>query len=107
VLTPENRQIAQQLKAKLMKAGICPLQFIVFGSRARGDHEPYSDMDILIVLEDAMAEAENAIVDAAWEVGFEHNLVVCPIVWTKEQLESRPYQELPLLDAIREQGVAV
>ncbi len=106
-LTPENRRIAEEFKARLAGGGVNPLEFVVFGSRARGDHEEYSDLDVLIVL-DAVSEGDKAVIqDAAWEVGFDNNLVVCPIVWTKEQLQSRPYQELPLLEAVREEGIAV
>ncbi len=38
---------------KIIVDGWNPQQIILFGSRARGDHEAYSDVDLLVVLDEA------------------------------------------------------
>lgn len=78
MLSPENRTIAQAFKAKLHETGIIPLELRVFGSRARGDHEEFSDLDVLIVLGEVTDQLKDAVYDCAWEVGFDNDLLIAP-----------------------------
>jgi len=49
-MTDRDKKIAEELKAKL--SGVVQLlDFRVFGSRARGDADEYSDMDVFIEVE--------------------------------------------------------
>ena len=38
-----------------------PLQIILFGSRARGDHHPQSDVDMLVVLPETSSRFQSAV----------------------------------------------
>ena len=38
-----------------------PLQIILFGSRARGDHHPESDVDMLVVLPETSSRFQSAV----------------------------------------------
>ncbi|MBI2434669.1 MAG: nucleotidyltransferase domain-containing protein [Candidatus Hydrogenedentes bacterium] len=107
MLTPENRQLAEAFKAKLFEAGIQPLQFIVFGSRARGDFEEYSDLDVMIVLDDLTDEIRARISHISWELGFERNVIISPVTFTSAQLQSGPHRALPLLKVVKQEGIAV
>ena len=56
-------------------------RLILFGSRARGDADPDSDLDVLVVLDSQPTDSgRDLISDCAWEAGFEHGIVVVPIV---------------------------
>jgi uncharacterized protein len=49
-MTPSDIKIAEELKKRLSQ--FVPLiDFRVFGSRARGDSEEYSDMDVFLEVE--------------------------------------------------------
>ena len=51
----------------------------LFGSRARGDADSSSDLDVLVVLEGSTnREARDFVSDCAWEAGFDHGIVVVP-----------------------------
>jgi len=79
---------------------------ILFGSRARGDAEPESDMDVLVVLGDeADAEAREAVSDCAWEAGFDAGIVVVPMVFTRSEWERGPERHSLLAQSIRAEGV--
>ena len=55
----------------LIARGFPDAQLTLFGSRARHDANPDSDMDILIVLEtDDLPHARRFVSDCAWEAGF-------------------------------------
>lgn len=83
-------------------------KIILFGSRARGDAEADSDMDLLLVLHDPpTGEIEDYILDCAWEAGIDHSVVVVPIVYSREEWEEGPEQSSLLALAVQREGIAV
>lgn len=60
-------------------------KFILFGSRARGNADPYSDMDVVVVLDSPSEEEKDYVSNCAWEAGFEHGIVVVPVVFSKNE----------------------
>lgn len=81
-------------------------ELILFGSRARGDAEAESDMDVLVVLADgADAEAREAVSDCAWEAGFDEGIVIVPIVFTRSEWQRGPERHSLLAQSIRAEGV--
>ena len=77
-----------------------------FGSRARGDATWESDLDICVVLEKLTSEDRDAIGHIAWEVGFEHKMLIMPICFTNEEFERGPMSESTLVMNILREGVA-
>jgi predicted nucleotidyltransferase len=77
-----------------------------FGSRARGDATWESDLDICVVLEKLTSEDRDAIGHIAWEVGFEHEMLIMPICFTNEEFERGPMSESTLVMNILREGVA-
>lgn len=70
MLTKADRQIVREFQRRL--ADIAPvLDLRVFGSRARGEAAPDSDLDVFIELEKCTPELRQRISEIAWEVGFE------------------------------------
>ena len=80
--------ILQKFKSLIVKR-VKLFKLFLFGSRARGDAEEYSDMDVLVVLEGAPDEADfDYVSDCAWEAGFEHGIVIVPVVYTRNEWEN-------------------
>ena len=81
---------------------------IMFGSRARGDADPYSDMDVLVILNGPnTVKARKHVSDCAWEAGFEHGIVVSPVVVSRQAWENGPEQYSLLAQAVEEEGITV
>ncbi|MEW5946268.1 MAG: nucleotidyltransferase domain-containing protein [bacterium] len=83
------------------------LSFKVFGSRARGDWDRDSDMDIFIVVPRLTPELDKKISDAAWEVGMENDVVIATIVCTPEDLNKPGFRGSPFLNVLEKEGIAV
>jgi predicted nucleotidyltransferase len=99
-------EIARKLKEKLSE--ILPLvDFRIFGSRARGDADEYSDMDIFIEIESVNKVLKDIISDLIWEVGFEYFTVISPLVFTKEEIENSPLKASPIVKNILTEGIRI
>ena len=83
-------------------------KMIIFGSRARGDADPDSDMDVLVILSGQnTAKERNYINDCAWEAGFKHGLVVSPIIVSRKNWEKGPERYSLLAQTVEEEGIAL
>ena len=102
----KDRRIAEELKYRL--SGIVQLiDFRVFGSRARGDADEYSDLDVFIEVEVISAALRDAISEAAWEVGYQNYMVISPLIFTRNELENSPLKVSQIVQVIAEEGVVV
>lgn len=81
---------------------------ILFGSRARGDAEPLSDLDVIVILEGMVSDADRDYVsECAWEAGFDSGIVVVPVVFSRQEWETGPESRSLLVQAVKAEGVPV
>jgi DNA polymerase sigma len=103
----KDREILNRLKLLLQKR-VRLYKIILFGSRARGDAEPDSDMDVLVILDEPGTPGKReAVADCAWEAGFGEGRVVVPVVVSRTNWETGPEQASLLAIAVREEGVTI
>jgi hypothetical protein len=97
--------IARSFK-QLVQQRVRPLDIRVFGSRARGDATPDSDLDLFVVVEHATSDIERFISDCAWEAGFAQDVVIVPVVVGKDRIDGPLKESVFILNVYRE-GVEV
>jgi predicted nucleotidyltransferase len=105
-VTDNDYTIARDLKLRLASA-VSLVDFRVFGSRARGDSDEYSDMDVFIEVDQLNRSLKERIMDIAWEVGFENFMVIAPLIFSRDELENSPLRSSSIVKAITAEGVAV
>lgn len=81
---------------------------LLYGSRARGQAEPESDMDLLVLLkEDVTAAKERIIRDTVYEIGLAGDLIISIIVRSYNRWNSPISQATPLYRVIQQEGIQV
>ena len=104
MLREADRRIAREFRRRL--SAIAPIVDLrVFGSRARGDAAPDSDLDVFIELEEATPELRQRISEIAWEVGFEMDRMISTVVTTRDDLEHGAMGANPLVLNVEREGV--
>jgi len=102
-----DRDLLRKLKERLQER-LKLHQIILFGSRARGDADPESDMDVLVVLDEPVSRQSRQVVsDSAWETGFDAGIVVVPVVVSRGNWENGPDRASLLAMAVREEGIPI
>jgi len=102
----KDYKIAEELKDRLSQV-VRLVDFRVFGSRARGDMDEYSDLDVFIEVEFMDKETKNKISDIVWEVGFKHFVVISPLIFTRHEIEESPLKASPIVENIVKEGVKI
>ncbi len=81
-------------------------EIILYGSRARGDAQPDSDWDLLILVDGvANWEQEEKICQQIYRVELEYNEVLLPIVHGRQEWNSRRYKATPFYKSVIREGV--
>jgi predicted nucleotidyltransferase len=91
--------IAQELKARLSSA-VTLVDVRLFGSCARGACSDDSDIDVFVEIETLTREAKRLVRDIAWEVGLEHEAVISPLVFSRDEIENSPLRASPIVENI-------
>ncbi len=105
-MSEQDRLIAQELKIKISQF-VKFVDFRVFGSRAKGNNVPESDMDVFMEVESLNKEIKNKIYDASWEVGFENFMVISPLIFTFDEVTNSPLRASPILKNILSEGIQI
>lgn len=97
------KKIARLFKGKLERR-LGQAEVILFGSQARGEATPESDLDLCVIVERKSRRVREIILRCAWEVGFEHGMVLAPIIYSRKELAGVLGQS-PMVENIRSEGI--
>lgn len=99
--------VVQSFKQKMVERSIPVQEIVVFGSRARGDASPDSDLDVLVIVEEKNPAIRTSVSDCAWEAGFESGVVIQSLVRTSKEWYEGPEKNTFLFKTLQREGIPV
>lgn len=107
-LTPQTQAAVAEFVSRVRAAlGQNLLGVRLFGSRARGDSRPDSDIDIALVVEADRTRAEDVAIDIAFDVNVASDLYISPRVIERRVLEHPVWRTTGFVQALEREGVAL
>ena len=80
-------------------------QAILFGSKARGDSQPESDIDILLIADEDGWRFQHAISDVASDVSLEYDVLIGPRVISQARWAEMARQRSSLCENVEREGI--
>jgi predicted nucleotidyltransferase len=81
------------------------LSIVLYGSQARGDASIESDIDLFIVVQKDTPALRQALVDLAWQVQFEHDVVISDIIYNVDRFQRMQSRQFPYYQSIQRDGI--
>jgi len=93
--------------AKKLREELGEVEAIIYGSRARGESDPETDLDVCVVVEKLKREVRDKVFTIAWEISLEEGIVMTPLIFDKHEWENSPIIESPIYKNILREGTRV
>ncbi len=106
VLTIQEQRAITDFKARVhhLVTGAAPT-FRLFGSRARGDAHAESDIDILVLVDDAPTSVRSRIFEITADIFLEYEIDLSPLVMGRAHYADLLQRELLLPQDIERDGI--
>jgi uncharacterized protein len=79
--------------------------FYLFGSKARGDYEPDSDIDIAILVDRLSVAEKREIISLAADIELEHLVVLSPLIFSMDAFQGIKERERRIGADIEREGI--
>ncbi len=104
----KNESEAIEAAIRMLKSEFSVSKVILFGSKARGDHDEHSDIDLLVVASRSLHwKEEKAIIGALFDIGMEYNVIFSPLFTFSDEWEEGIFTEFPVYQEISRDGAVV
>lgn len=104
---PSNEVQAIEEAVLQLKQKFPVVEIRLFGSKARGDSGPESDIDLLVLTSRRLSWRErDAMTDALYDIQIQRNVVLSLLVVPLQEWTSGRPSVLPIHDIIEEEGIA-
>jgi predicted nucleotidyltransferase len=103
-LTEEEKKAVGEIKERILSIpGIKLRGFYLFGSKARGDYDPESDVDLAIIVDGLDRKTKRKIIDIVSEIETKYIVVVSSLVLSlKDFSDLKEHERRIALDIERE-----
>ena len=105
LLAPNELQAVQQFVSQLFERYPDRIrQTTLFGSKARGDSRAWSDIDVLVIVDEQDWRFQHAISNVGSDVSLEYDVLIGPRVIGEDRWERMEQQESALYRNIAAEG---
>jgi predicted nucleotidyltransferase len=79
----------------------------LIGSKARGDFDEESDVDVVIVLDELKWEIEKDIYEICFYTGLKYDILISPIVYSDDEIKNKLLQATPFYKVVEKEGIPI
>lgn len=102
-----DKELLEAIK-RTVQAFVPDAEVILYGSRARGDAEPDSDWDLLVLTEEELnGKEQSALRRQLYELEWDTGNVLSPVIESRDLWESPRYRLTSLYESISKEGRAL
>lgn len=106
-LSKDERR-AIKAAATMLKTRFSAKEVILFGSKARGDSDPHSDIDLLLISPNPLHwKEEKAVVEALFDAGMENDVIFSPLFTSSNEWEGGIFKQFLIYQEIIKDGAIV
>ncbi len=104
---PPTDQAALEAFARAVRGalGNALVDLKLFGSKATGHAAPDSDLDVLVLVEDASLDTEDRVIDIAYDVNLAHDVYISPRVVARATLDDPVWKLTPFVQVLARTGI--
>ncbi|MBU4503000.1 MAG: nucleotidyltransferase domain-containing protein [Nanoarchaeota archaeon] len=104
----DNERVAlQELKRRLLER-FKKAEIILYGSKARGDYDRESDIDLLILIDEEINTAlEDEIISLAYDIELLYDVVFGLLIESKRDWNSEIFRAMPIHWNVNREGVLI
>lgn len=77
-----------------------------YGSRVQGTASAESDLDVCVVLNELDESRDKIIMDIAWQIGFDNDLLISTVTYPSSDFERGPLAQSGFIQSILKSGFA-
>jgi len=104
----QREEKALEAVARTLKSQFPVEEIILFGSKARGVHDIFSDIDLLLLTSKPLHwREEKAIVDLLFDIGMTHDVIFTPLFVSKEEWRGELFAQFPIYAEILRDGAVI
>lgn len=104
----ENEQKAVRMFKGKVSEHFPGAEFILFGSKAKGNDGEFSDVDVLVIIDgDVGREVEKKVFDIGYDIELEFDVIFGIIVESRNFWDSALCRETPLRKNIDREGILI
>lgn len=108
MLTKQEHEALAEFKTKLKKeVGIHLKTLLLYGSRARGEGNTESDLDVLVILSEKNRSLAKNIANLSNDILLKHEILISPLVLSEEQYNNIKKHERLLAAEIQRDGIVL
>lgn len=107
-LKPQERAaLAEYLERLRARFADRILNVILYGSRARGEGDSESDLDVLVVVDDGDYQFHNEVALESFEPSLKYGALISPLIWDRMRFEQQKKWRLLFFRNVEKDGIQI
>jgi len=104
LLTHNERQALDELRS-LLAARCEPLRITLIGSKARGNSDAESDIDVVLVLRRLDSRLQTEVFEMCFDISLRNDVLLQPVLYSEKEFKSPLTRATPFYQAVIAEGI--